>query len=196
MARTLTVCALLLSWPFAVRADDPPKPTETIIRLTVSPMAAPKPALRYALLPDLNELTPGNPIQGYMRCFMEQNYFFFNKDSIENREKWQTMPLKDLPLDQVRHYGGKALQRADEAARMTTPDWQILHEMKRDGINTLLPELQQMRTLAAALKVRLRAEVAERRFDDALRTARTLFALSRHLSEHPTLIAHLVGIAI
>src|SRR5262249_48037810 len=115
MARTLTVCALLLSWPLTPGADDPPKPSETVIRLTVTPMAAPKPALRYALLPELSELTPGNPIQGYMKCFMEQNHFFFNKDSVANREKWQTMALKDLPMEHVRGYGGKALQRADDS---------------------------------------------------------------------------------
>ncbi|HVS37802.1 MAG TPA: hypothetical protein VMS17_19750, partial [Gemmataceae bacterium] len=39
-------------------------------------------------------------------------------------------------------------------------------------------------------------EVAERRFDDALVTAKTMFALSRHLGEHPTFIGQLVGVAI
>src|SRR5262249_51260789 len=65
-----------------------------------------------------------------------------------------------------------------------------------DGVNLLLPDVQQLRTLASALKVRFRAEVALGRFDDALRTARTMFALSRHMGEHPTLIGDLVGIAI
>ena len=44
--------------------------------------------------------------------------------------------------------------------------------------------------------MRFRAEVALGRFDDALRTAKTMFAMSRHLGEHPTLIGNLVGIAI
>jgi hypothetical protein len=38
--------------------------------------------------------------------------------------------------------------------------------------------------------------VALGRIDDALRTAKTLFAMSRHLGEHPTLIGGLVGISI
>ena len=42
----------------------------------------------------------------------------------------------------------------------------------------------------------MRAEVALGRFDDALRTAKTMFAMSRHLGEHPTFIGNLVGIAI
>src|SRR5262249_17888038 len=35
-----------------------------------------------------------------------------------------------------------------------------------------------------------------RRFDDALVTAKTMFAMSRHMGEHPTLIGDLVGIAL
>src|SRR5207237_7116098 len=65
-----------------------------------------------------------------------------------------------------------------------------------DGFCLLLPDVQQLRALANALKVRFRAEVALHRFDDALRTAKTMLAMSRHLSEHPTLIGDLVGIAI
>ena len=56
--------------------------------------------------------------------------------------------------------------------------------------------MQQLRSLARALKVRFRAEVALGRFDDAIRTAKTMFAMSRHLGEHPTLIGDLVGMAI
>ncbi len=168
----------------------------SIIRLTVQPMAAPKPALKYQLLPELKEMNPGNPIHNYLKCFMEQQNFFFSKESQANREQWQTMPLKDLPLNELRGYGGSALRQADYAARLDTPDWQILLKAKSDGYNLLLPEVQQIRMLALALKVRFRAEIAERRFDDAIRTAKTMFALARHMGEHPTLIGNLVGMAI
>src|SRR6185312_8279286 len=56
--------------------------------------------------------------------------------------------------------------------------------------------LQKMRNLAFALQVRFREEVAARRFADALETAETMFALARHMGEHPTIIGHLVGVAI
>ena len=55
-------------------------------------------------------------------------------------------------------------------------------------------ELGPLQVLAAALQVRFRAEVAGRRFDDAIRTAKTMFALSRHLGEHRTEVANLVGL--
>jgi hypothetical protein len=179
-----------------VRADPPAAATETVIRLTVQPMPAPKPALRYVLLPELKEQNPGNPIHNYLKCFMEQQQFFFNKESVERRSQLLAMPLKELPAQELQDYGGSALRQADWAARLDKPDWQILLKLKAEGVYLLLPDVQQLRMLANALKVRFRAEVALGHFDDALRTAKTLFAIARHLGEHPTFIGDLVGIAI
>jgi hypothetical protein len=192
----LLCCAALAAFALSSRAEPTITDTETVIRLTVTPAAAPKPALRLLLLPELKEMNPGNPIQGYLKCFMDQQKFFFDKESFERREKLMAMPLKQLPAEELQHYGGAALGQADWAARLDKPDWQILLKLKTDGIGLLLPDVQQIRLLAQALKVRFRAEVALGRFDDALRTAKTMFAMVRHLSEHPTLIGDLVGIAI
>ena len=46
------------------------------------------------------------------------------------------------------------------------------------------------------MKVRFRVAVAEKRFDDGVRTAKTMFALARHLGKHPTLIGNLVGMGV
>jgi hypothetical protein len=178
------------------RADQPAAPSETLIRLTVDPAPSPKPALRYLLLPELGEMNPGNPCHNYLKCFMEQQKFFFDKEAFQRREKLLAMPLKELPTQELHDYGGFALRQADWAARLDKPDWQILLKLKTDGVSLLLPDLQQMRLLANAMKVRFRAEVALGRFDDALRTAKTMFAMSRHLGEHPTFIGDLVGIAV
>ena len=43
--------------------------------------SGPQPALRYRLLPELKEMQPGNPIQSYMKCIMEQKKFFFDKEA-------------------------------------------------------------------------------------------------------------------
>jgi hypothetical protein len=194
--RTLLCFAAVAAFALPGRADQPSAASETLIRLSVPPAPAPKPALRYLLLPDLQEMNPGNPIQNYLKCFMEQQKFFFDKEAFDRRQKLLTMPLKELPAQNLQGYGSGALKQADWAARLDNPDWQILLKLKTDGVNLLLPDLQELRPLANALKVRFRAEVALRRFDDALRTAKTMFAMSRHLGEHPTLIGDLVGIAV
>jgi hypothetical protein len=194
--RTLLCCAALALFALPGRAEQAISSSETLIQLTVQPAAAPKPALRYLLLPELREMNPGNPIQNYLKCFAEQQNFFFNKETVDRREKLLTAPLKELPAQELQDYGGNALRQADWAARLDKPDWQIMLNLKRDGVNTLLPDVQQMRILANALKVRFRAEVALGRFDLAVRTAKTMFALARHLGEHPTFIGDLVGIAV
>jgi hypothetical protein len=203
MVRTLPVCAVLLALVPAARTGEKEKPSgakekpfEDVIRMTVHPAAAPKPALKYQLLPELREMNPGNPILGYLRCFAEQNIFFFSKEEEGRREKWLETPLKDLPVKDLRHYGGAALRLADYAARLDTPDWQILPRLRTEGFFTLVPDLQQMRVLTRALQVRFRGEVADARLDDALRTAKTMFALARHTGKHPTLIGDLVGVAL
>src|SRR5262245_19137415 len=127
---------------------------------------------------------------------MEAQKFFYDKEAFQRREKLLAMPLKELPAQELQDYGGNHLKQADYAARLDNPDWQILLKLKADGINALVPDLQAMRQLANALKVRFRAEVALGRFDDALRTAKTLFALSRHVGEHPIYIGSLVAIAV
>jgi hypothetical protein len=197
MWRMLPVCALMLVvTSFCWGDDKAPKANTTVIRLKLKPMAAPKPALKYQLLPELREMNPGNPIQGYLKCFMEQGGLFYNKQAVDQREKWLEMPLHELPVKELRDYGGRAARDADYAARLDTPDWQILLKLKSEGIHLLLPEVQSLRNLAAVLKVRLRGAIADRRFDDALVTVKTMLALSRHLGEHPTIIGDLVGIAI
>jgi hypothetical protein len=193
---TLFSCAALALFGLPSRADDTTTASETLVRLTVTPAPAPKPALRYQLLPELKEMNPGNPIQNYLKCFMEQQKFFFDKDSFERREKLLAMPLKELSVQELRDYGGLALRQADWAARLDHPDWQILLKVKTDGVALLLPDLQEIRTLAKALKVRFRSEIALSRLDDAIRTAKTMFAMSRHSSEHPTLIGNVIGMSI
>jgi hypothetical protein len=196
MLRTVLCCAALAFVVLPCRADEPAANPETLIRLTVHPAAAPKPALRYQLLPELKEMNPGNPIQNYSKCFMEEQKFFFDKEALQRREKLLAMPLKELPARELQDYGGFALSQADRAARLDNPDWQILLNMKADGIYTQIPDVRQLRPLATALKVRMRAEVALGRFDDALRTAKTMFAMSRHLGEHPTFVGNLYGFVI
>src|SRR5262249_6560975 len=94
----------------------------------------------------------------------------------------------------LRDYGGAALKQADWAARLDTIDWQHLQRVHEGGLEQLPPETGPLQVLAGALQVRFRAEVAGRRFDDAIRTAKTMFALARHLGEYPSEVANLVGL--
>jgi hypothetical protein len=196
MPRILLCCAGLALFALPCRAQQPTAAPETLVRFNVWPAPVPRPALKYRLLPDIREMRPGNPIQGYLKCSLEQYRFFFDKEALEGREKLLAVPLSELSGQESPEHGQSALAQVDQAARLDHPDWQILLKLKADGIATLLPDVQQMRSIARALAVRFRAEVAGGRFDDAIRTATTMFAMSRHMAGHPTLIGDLVGIAI
>jgi hypothetical protein len=169
---------------------------ETTVRLNVPPMATPKPALKYLLLPEVRELNPGNPVQWYVRCFAEQRNFFFSKEAVAERARLLTLPLSELPANKLRRYGGYALTQADWGARLDTPDWQILDRVQTEGMDLLLPELGPLRILGRGLRVRFRLEIAGKRFDDAVGTAKTMFALARHLGENPTVAANRTGFFI
>jgi hypothetical protein len=173
-----------------------PRAADAVTRLAVSPVAAAKPALKYQLLPEVRELKAGNPVQWYIRCFMEQRIFFFNKDVIAERARYRTMPLKELPADKLKNYGGSALSQADWAARLDTPDWQVLDRVQTEGTGVTFPELTPFRELANGLQVRFRGEVARREFDSAIGTAKTMFAFARHLGEHPTVAANALGLVV
>src|SRR5580700_1180472 len=96
-----------------IRAEE----SVTVIKLAARAQAAPKPALKYFLLPELKDMEQGNPIPAYYKCFMEQNHFYFDKESVDNREKWQKCPLAELPND-LTTYGGSSTRQADYAARL------------------------------------------------------------------------------
>ncbi len=173
-----------------------PKP-ELLISLSVVPAAAPQPALKYLLIPELREMNPGNPIQGYLKCYLEQYRFVYDEEKFDRRRTLLAMPLDELPAPEAPiEFGPFALAQVDAAARLDNPDWQILLKLRADGFETLLPDVQVMRSLGRALAVRFRSEIAGGRIDDAIRTAKTMFAMANQLGEHPTYIGDLVGIAI
>jgi hypothetical protein len=193
MSRVLLMLVALAALALNAHAGEPREPT---VRLTVQPMLAPKPVLKYLLLPEVAELNPGNAAQWYLRCFAEQRNFFFSKEGTAERTRLLTMPLTDLTAEKFQGYGGNALRQADWAARLNTIDWQVLQRIQTDGLGLSQPELGPLHILATALQARFRVEIATRRFDDAIRTAKTLFAFAHHLEENPTEPANRLGLTI
>src|SRR5262249_62239029 len=110
-------------------------------RMTVRPTPAPRPALKYQLLPELRELKPGNPAQNYLKCFSEQRNFFFGKEATAQRARDLAAPLAELPAKDLREYGGGALRQADLAARLDALDWEVLQRMEADGLDLPPPHL-------------------------------------------------------
>jgi hypothetical protein len=125
---------------------------------------------------------------------MEQRAFFYGKEGVSRRNRFRRMSLLELRLEPVAEYSSNALKWADRAARMDTLDWQALRQVEDGGIDVVPAEVAPLQILAEALQVRLRFQLARHQFGDAIGTATTMFALGRHLGEHPDEVAALVGL--
>jgi hypothetical protein len=194
--RAAAVFVLLLAGLPAARAAG--KPGDPI-RLAVSPAGAPKPSLKHRLLPARADLAPGNAAAQYYRALalFFENSFLLKDIKEQYWHDWLETPLADLPrkdmaehLQQARHL----LREVELGARRRQCDWQL--ESRPEGIGLIVPDVQGYRSVGTVLAVRARLEIAEGRYDDAVRTFQTGYALARHLGQGPTLIHVLVGAAV
>jgi len=178
----------------AARAAGPPP-----IKLWLTPAKPPTPALKYQLLPDARVATSGNAADVYREVIEQLATKTSLTPKLELFSGWAELPLKSLPKEDVRKELApfdKVYELLDKGARCEHCDWGIRDRLREKGIAALLPEIQPMRECATLLRVKAHLEIADGRFDKALGTLRTGFALARHVGESETLICFLVGVAI
>jgi hypothetical protein len=185
---------LVVALPTAAQAPSQPAP----IKLSIRPAAAPVPALKYQLLPQLLDQTPGNAALLYYRTFSPE-WHSYRKDSkfYDKLDEWKQAPLHELPRKEAdRLLADKSLKEADLAARREQCDWELTDRVRQEGFSLLLPDMHGFRQLATMLAVRARLEIAHGNYDQAIYTLQTGFALARQLNEAPLLFTSLVGMAI
>src|SRR5690242_5041912 len=118
MTRGLACLVLLGAVTASVGGPVPPLSEETT-RLTLRPAAAPVPALKYQLLPELVDQTPGNAAMLYRRAqapgWPKDLYDSKYRDKLNDYVK---MPFKDLPRDELDWLlNTRTLRELDRAAR-------------------------------------------------------------------------------
>ncbi|HEV3003233.1 MAG TPA: hypothetical protein VGX78_02185 [Pirellulales bacterium] len=173
--------------------DDKAPPT---VRLNVRPAAAPRPALRYQLLPNVRERRPGNAAVHYNKLGL--NYPGADGETKDFNQEWLEVPLAELPRDQVRAFLDShraALDDIELASRREQCDWE-LPIRERDYITLLLPEAQRVRSYARLLQLQARLQIAEGQCDEALRTLKAGYAMGRQVASGGTIINGLVGMAV
>ena len=166
--------------------------------LTVQPAAIPSPALKYQLLPELRDMTPGNAALLYQRAHSPEWWtnLYRHPEWMKSYE-WLELPLKDFPRDKARNMiPGPALREVDLAARREYCDWELTSRLRKHGINLLIPDVQGFREYGRLLGFRMREEMLGGQLDKAIYTLQTGFAMSRHIADSPTLICALVGVAV
>jgi tetratricopeptide (TPR) repeat protein len=200
MFRLLPVPLAAVFLTVLVRADPTPNPTTTVVRLAVSADTKPPPrALKYVLLPEPRDLTPGNAAPQWLRAGHAAVSGGHKITAEEHELLSADRPVKDLPRAQARKFLGHfraALTLADRAARFDSCDW-ALPALTFQNLDDLpLAELQALRQLASLLSLRCRLELSDGDLDKAVRTLQTGLALGKHLGEGTTLIQHLIGVGI
>jgi hypothetical protein len=191
------LAALTLGLPPEAPAEDPDlKPPVVRVPLRAQDKSPPR-ALRYALLPDSNDLTAGNAAAYWIRASLAAQRA--QPRFSEQQEAWLAVPLDKLPKDEVRRFleaYRHALRMSDQAARCQRCDWERppLTFATADQLPT--EEIGSFRQLAQLLSLRLRLELSEGRRDDAIETIRTGMVLARHIAEGHTVIDNLVAAAI
>jgi hypothetical protein len=166
------------------------------VAVTVTPRAAPVPALQYRLLPLSSACKEGNAVPIYERLGHERS----DEDRRlldENTDKWNKLALDKLPVAEAREYLSKwtyNLHQLDVGARRRTADWAYALD-SGPVIEMLLPDMADMRRQSRLLALKARVEIAEGRLVDAIRTLETDCAFNRHVAETPFLICGLVAVS-
>lgn len=182
-----------------VQPGRPTPPPEVVpIKLVLHSAAEPRPALKYLLLPDIRDQSPGNAALLYYRAYSpEWSFQRYPKDWYEQVDKLQKAPLQELlkaalpvPLE------GGMLKEMNLAARREFCDWEMTPRLRQEGISFLLPDMQGFRFVGKILALRARVQMARGNFDQAIATLQTGFALGRHVGQAPILVCNLVGLAI
>ena len=182
---------------FAADESPQPNPERSFIRLTISPAAEPRPALRYRLLPALLDLKPGNAAVFYNKAVLMWQQAQ-SKEDAQRASEWMEMPLDKLPRAEMAtalQRWANVLREVELASVREDCDWQMpVREQVPYAI--VLPELQELRTLTRLLAAKARLEIAEGRFDAAVASLRIGYTMARHAARGPTLIHALIGMAI
>jgi hypothetical protein len=186
----------LLCWSVAGVSAGEPETYEWTVRLTLPPAREQAPALKFALLPETRQQTPGNAALLYYRAFSPEWLTHRQPDFRKQFNDWLDNP-KQKPKSELRWVlNYRPLDEVARAARRSYCDWEMTERLRKDGIGMLLPDVQSMREFGSLLSLRARIEMEAGEHEKVHQTLQTGFALSRHVAEGPTLIQSLVGIAI
>jgi hypothetical protein len=197
----------VLSQTLAVESPNTPEEQKTV-QMVLYPAAEPRPALKYQLLPPFLERRPGNAAVWWNRIPAEEN-LFFNKLSAkggpwDKAEKWMEIPIGDprekeyrkkVLADDIGMFGGGIFRDIERAARFESCDWE---QPIREGnlIAIRIPEMQQTRWYARLLSAKAHLEIAEGKYDEAVRTLQCGYAEARHVTQSPFIVSGLVGVTI
>ena len=159
------------------------------VKMTLHPAKAPEPGQKYLLLPRVDEQTDADA----MPLYEEAVQLLPEESQIDQINQWlKTSPSK-LPREQVKstlEQFKPILQLLEQAAKRRQCDWPYWDS------DTISQDLRKYRGLVYFLALQMRLQIAQGRFDEAIGTVQTGFAMAKHLGAGHTFLHGLVGVGI
>ncbi len=184
--------------------DEPSaKPTEPL--LSVSPAAEASPALRYQFWPNRVELKPGSANVFATRALVSLKHMewaWARQSEQTGEDSPFLLDYDESPsLSKIEPYSISVGQIVKELRSLAlcedqTRDLRIRDQRGSAIYTTVLPEIQESRSLARALRFRIRTQILKREFPEAIENIKTGFRLAEYIGDGETLIERLVGTAI
>jgi hypothetical protein len=156
---------------------------------TLHAMKASAPAKTYTLLPKADEQTDADAVPHYEKAIQSL------PDSVQMEEinQWLKTPPDELPQKEVQAVLEKlepSLKLLEQAAKCKQCDWPYMYD------DEITEYLRTHRKLTSFLALKMRFQIAQSRYDDAIDTAQTGFAVAKHVGEGRPLIRGMLGIAL
>ena len=144
---------------------------------------------QYTLLPKADEQTDVDAAPFYAKALQAL------PDDLRREEidLWLQTPPDKLPRKDVRRVLEKlepTLKLLEQAANCRPCHWPYLYD------DEIAENLRQHRRLIYFLALKVRFQIAQHQYDDAIGAARTGFAMARHLGEDTAQVRGLIGISI
>ena len=187
--RLLRGIAVLVIIIFYVSSAQASRSAAGPVKLILHPSEFPESGRKYRLLPKVEELTDADAAPLYEKAIQS----FPDDLKMDEIEQWLKTPPGEMPLKKVHSILQQlepSLELLEQAARCKRCEWPYLDD------DALSENLRKHRRLLFFLALKVRLQIAQGRYDDAIGAAQSGFAMARHLGEDPTLIRGLVGISI
>jgi hypothetical protein len=159
------------------------------VELTLYPAKSPKPEQKYQLMVKAEDQFDTDAAPLYEKAIQSLP----SSLKMDEIEQWLKIPPDELPLKKVQstlQQFEPALELLEQAARCKRCEWPYLYD------DELSENLSKHRRLLFILALKVRFEIARSRYNEAISTMQTGFAMARHLGKDSALIRGMVGIGM
>ena len=188
--KRVIICLAILFFSVAPITAQPKKRKARITQLTLHPAKAPEPQDKYSLLPKPEELNNADAVPLYEKALQSLP----NNLDMDQIDKWRKIPTDKLPRRQVKsilQQCDSTLQFLEEASMCKKCDWPYVEEHELDN---LVQKLRKYRILPLLLDLQVSLQIADKQYDEAIKSIQTCIAMSQNFGKSPNLIQGMVGV--